>query len=163
MLNYSNTHRKDPNIKSNALKCAITLAIIFLIGFVFYNYNEPILNGLEASFTATCEFLKPMFKIIGYYILWCFGFASLWSICVFCKIKPDCLESNTQWQKICHVISVSLVIYTMLYCTSLEKGPENSLHGITAMCFLMFGFLSNVFIAIAAAARRDDEKNKLSQ
>lgn len=168
MLNYSNTHRKDPKVKSNAFKCAITLALVFFTCFILFTYDKAILAGLDVFFTGaghlianafmgTVSFLKPMFDSIGIYLLWACVFIWLWSLCVFTKVKADCLESNKQWQKIGHLTSVILIVYCIFYSVSLGEKIGNS-DGAFAATFIFLGIFSNVYLILISISRKEEDE-----
>lgn len=126
MLNYSNTHRKDPKTKSNAFWCAVTLSSIFIVGFLLINYYEAVFSGIvyvlsgiwhgiSISFVATANFLKPVFESVGGYILSALSFLLLWSICVYTKTEKTCIQSVKDWRNISFSIMTILLLYLALY------------------------------------------------
>lgn len=139
MLNYSNTHRKDPKTKSNAFWCAVTLATIFTTFFVLINYYETIFSGIEyimvsvwsgisIVFISIVNFLKPVLEVAGNYIFAVFAFAWLWSICVFNKTETTCFQSIIEWRNIGVILTTSLLIYVTIYLgyfvINVEKIPD---------------------------------------
>jgi hypothetical protein len=131
MLNYSNTHRRDPHVKKYALKCALTLAAIIAVGFILFNYAGAIWHGISASFlficsgvVATANFLKPVFSSVGQYILWGGLLVCLWSLCVYFKIDEDCEASKMQWRFFGVSANAFLFIYTILYFVYLNNNDD---------------------------------------
>lgn len=135
MLNYSNTHRRDPHVKKYALKCALTLAAIIAVGFILFNYGESIwygicvvfngfCSGVATGFVATAQFLKPVFASVGQYILWGGLLVCLWSLCVYCKIDNDCEASKIQWRLIGLSANSLLFLYTILYMVYLNYNED---------------------------------------
>ena len=135
MLNYSNTHRRDPHVKKYALKCALTLAAIIAVGFILFNYGESIwygicvvfngfCSGVATVFVATAQFLKPVFASVGQYMLWGILLVCLWSLCVFCKIDDNCEESKIQWRLIALTANSFLFLHTVLYMIYLSHNED---------------------------------------
>jgi len=135
MLNYSNTHRRDPNVKKHALKCALTLAAIVALGFILFNYGGAIWYGISTTievvysvvaggFVATAQFLKPVFSAVGQYMLWACLLVCLWSLCVYCKIDPNCKESIFQWRIIGLGATSFFFLYTLLYMIYLNLNED---------------------------------------
>lgn len=135
MLNYSNTHRRDPHVKKYALKCALTLAAIVALGFVFFNYGESILygistvikvicSGVATGFVATSDFLKPVFASIGQYIVLGGLLVCLWSLCVYFKIDENCETSKMQWKIFGVSANAVLFLYTILYMIYLSNSDD---------------------------------------
>lgn len=126
MLNYSNTHRRDPNVKKYAFKCALTLASIVIIGFILINYYaiiwygistavQVLCSGISYVFVAIAQFLKPIFSSVGQYLLWFSFLVCLWTLCVFCKIDNDCNQSKDQWTIITIFANSFFLFYTIFY------------------------------------------------
>jgi hypothetical protein len=160
MLNYSNTHRRDPNVKKYALKCALTLAAIVALVFVLYNYGESIWHGISTiitvicsgvstGFVATADFLKPVFSSVGQYIVWAGLLVSLWALCVYFKIDENCEASKMQWRLFGVSANAFLFLYTILYMIYLNNNDDplskyGQLYGllwfylvVSGMCFLI--------------------------
>lgn len=135
MLNYSNTHRRDPNVGKYALKCALTLACVLAVGFILFNYGLLICQGIisvigvissavATGFVATSKFLNPVFAAVGQYMLWACLLVCLWSLCVYCKIDDNCEESKMQWRLIGLSANSFFFLYTILYMIYLNYNED---------------------------------------
>jgi hypothetical protein len=158
MLNYSNTHRKDPKTKSNAFWCAVTLASIFTVGFLLINYYEAIFSGIKYVFTgiwagisiafvSTANFSKPVLAVAGNYIVGILAFAWLWSLCVYSKTETTCFQSIIEWRNICIVINSILLLYLTVYFVyfgiNFEKVPA---YAHFYLVIYLFGIFSYIYL-----------------
>jgi hypothetical protein len=170
MLNYSNNHRKDPAIRSNALKCGLTLFTVFVLAIILNKYYKEIgyglgvffsalAYGLETAFVSTVEFLKPVLNSVGYYIMLIAVFLSLWAPCVFFKVKDDCLESSRQWLKnVCIVHTVSFLYLGMYYMHTKNMNDEYAHVYNIIPCFIPFVLL----LVIVEHSRRKEENTAVN-
>lgn len=170
MLKYSNEHRKDPSIKSNAVKCGITLFTIFVVAIILNNYYKEIgyglgvffsafAYGIETAFVSTVQFLKPVLNSVGYYIMLIAVFLSLWATCVFFKIKDDCLESSSQWLKNVCIVHTLSFLYLGMYAmhTKNMNDPNAYIYNILP-CFIPFILL----LVIVEHSRRKEENTAVN-
>lgn len=171
MLNYSKENKKDLEIKNKSLRCGLNLFLIFISVFLIYNYSEKVLFCLElfiagfvnvlnlmmSGFVSLAIFLKPMFNYIGHYLLLVIVFFWLWSLYVFSKIEPNCLNTNEQWKKICHIMSFFILIYTFLYINSLEDISGNEKYAGIGYAIIWFSAMSHIYISTLSRSRTHEE------
>jgi hypothetical protein len=140
MLNYSKSARKDPNENSTALKCALSILGVFIIGFVLYATWDYLVMFRDLTKNLIVPYLIPI--SIFFFLI------NIWSACVLNKTSVDYLLTKKKFAFIGAISSIiGLTIFSAYLPSSLEleevekylKFMYTGLLLVLALSLILFG------------------------